>query len=164
MNYPLCKTCEHCKQAKAIQYNWKTNTCTGFEPLINSCLFCNVEQEYPEDDRYWSCICGDKDEDTGWSAQYSCPDCGASGPYVSGYASERDAINAAIKAWNTRHEPIPGWLKNEIEKIKSDYCNWDYHDWEYARFSDSEQFNLMKGEINHILNRILSLKKPEDSP
>lgn len=93
-----------------------------------------------------------------------CMVCNARGPLANSENLAREFWNNAVASLSVRQEPreLPEGLKKEIEKIQSDYLNWDYHDWEYARYSNSEQFSLMKGEINHILNRIASLTKPEE--
>lgn len=71
---------------------------------------------------------------------------------------------SAITAWNQRVElkKIPEWLKNEIEAIRREIQASEYGDWEFAIYSNSEQFHLMQKEIDAVLCRILSLKPPVD--
>jgi hypothetical protein len=130
---------------------------------LKQCPFCKAAQDYPDGPDYWNIICGDKDEDSGWSAQYQCSNCCASGPHVSGYADEESAIDAAIEAWNTRVESreLPEWVKNEIqteiETIKIETIK---------RFGADHRGYVDENTMCEIaaLIWVLSLKNPEAKP
>lgn len=82
--------------------------------------------------------------------------------HFSDYGSAYQAIllysEPEVKAPDS--EDLPEWLKHAIEIIRLDQWNAKYMDWEFAIYSNSEQFYLMQKEIDAVLCRILSLKPP----
>jgi len=84
-----------------------------------------------------------------------CESCGLRTP-------EFDTYDEAEEFWNNRVEPdIPGWLIDGINRIRETIRLSKYYDWKYARYSDSEQHNIMKKEIDEVICNILSLKKED---